>query len=169
MKAGLIIVLAVLALIVIIGAFLLLNLSPPDDEGVVCTADVALCPDGSYVNRVAPNCKFANCPEIETNNQTNNQTQQPNQSSPQTYNIEINNFKFQTAELTINAGDTIIWTNKESIRHTVTSDSGTELNSDYLSENRVYSHTFNQTGAFDYHCKPHPYMKGKIIVRENEI
>lgn len=29
---------------------------------VVCTADAKLCPDGSYVSRVAPNCEFAPCP-----------------------------------------------------------------------------------------------------------
>ena len=27
-----------------------------------CTADAKLCPDGSYVGRVAPNCEFAKCP-----------------------------------------------------------------------------------------------------------
>ncbi len=31
-------------------------------EPGVCTADAKLCGDGSYVNRVAPNCEFAQCP-----------------------------------------------------------------------------------------------------------
>src|SRR3989344_2394949 len=29
----------------------------------VCTLDVKLCPDGSYVGRTGPNCEFAACPE----------------------------------------------------------------------------------------------------------
>ncbi len=29
---------------------------------VACTMDAKLCPDGSYVGRVAPNCEFALCP-----------------------------------------------------------------------------------------------------------
>lgn len=29
---------------------------------VACTQDAKLCPDGSYVGRVAPNCEFATCP-----------------------------------------------------------------------------------------------------------
>ena len=33
-----------------------------DANQVVCTADVKLCPDGSYVGRVAPSCNFAACP-----------------------------------------------------------------------------------------------------------
>jgi len=30
---------------------------------VFCTMEVKLCPDGSYVGRVAPNCEFKKCPE----------------------------------------------------------------------------------------------------------
>jgi len=33
-----------------------------EDEPVFCTADAKLCPDGSYVGRVGPNCEFAQCP-----------------------------------------------------------------------------------------------------------
>jgi hypothetical protein len=39
---------------------------------VVCTADARLCPDGSYVSRVAPSCAFAPCPtELPSNCPTN--------------------------------------------------------------------------------------------------
>ncbi len=31
-------------------------------EGVFCTADAKLCPDGSAVGRVPPDCAFAQCP-----------------------------------------------------------------------------------------------------------
>ena len=85
-------------------------------------------------------------------------------SNSQTYTIEIKSFSFQTSELEINAGDTIVWTNQDSVSHTVTSDSGSELNSNYLSKSQSYSHTFMQAGTFNYHCTPHPYMKGKVIV-----
>ena len=33
-----------------------------DGENVYCTLDAKLCPDGSYVGRVAPSCDFAPCP-----------------------------------------------------------------------------------------------------------
>lgn len=36
--------------------------APQDNEPVVCTMDAKLCPDGSYVGRVAPSCEFAACP-----------------------------------------------------------------------------------------------------------
>lgn len=35
---------------------------PKEDEPIACTADAMMCPDGSYVGRVAPDCKFAMCP-----------------------------------------------------------------------------------------------------------
>ncbi|MFH1325556.1 MAG: cupredoxin family copper-binding protein [archaeon] len=79
--------------------------------------------------------------------------------------IEIKNFAFQPNELTISQGDTVVWTNKDAgVKHTVTSDSGNELDSELLSKGESYSHTFNEKGTFDYHCTPHPYMEGKVIV-----
>lgn len=31
-------------------------------NGIVCTMDAKLCPDGSYVSRTGANCEFAECP-----------------------------------------------------------------------------------------------------------
>ena len=39
-----------------------------DEEQVYCTQDAKLCPDGSYVGRVGPNCEFAACPEVQMRN-----------------------------------------------------------------------------------------------------
>ena len=35
-------------------------------EPVACTMEVKLCPDGSYIGRVAPKCEFAVCPDVKT-------------------------------------------------------------------------------------------------------
>lgn len=32
-------------------------------EEVFCTMDAMLCPDGTYVGRIPPNCEFAACPD----------------------------------------------------------------------------------------------------------
>lgn len=81
----------------------------------------------------------------------------------QTHTINIQNFAFSPAELTIKKGDTVKWTNLDSVAHTATSDNGT-FDSGLLSQNQSWSKTFNETGTFEYHCTPHPYMKAKIIV-----
>src|SRR3989338_1937486 len=44
------------------------------------------------------------------------------------------------------------------------SGSGSELGSSLLGQGETYSYTFSTPGIFNYHCAPHPYMKGKIIV-----
>jgi len=33
-----------------------------DTEPVVCTQEAKVCPDGSSVSRIGPNCEFAECP-----------------------------------------------------------------------------------------------------------
>ncbi len=35
---------------------------PVEEEQVFCTQDVMKCPDGSYVGREPPDCKFKKCP-----------------------------------------------------------------------------------------------------------
>ena len=85
-------------------------------------------------------------------------------NTPKTYNVEIKEFAFNPSTITINKGDTVVWINKDSIRHSVVSDSGSELDSSLLSQEQSYSHTFNEAGTYNYHCAPHSYMKAKIIV-----
>ena len=105
----------------------------------------------------------------ESEPNTENQIPAPNDPSQNTpvadnYEIEIVNFNFSQLALTITKGSTVTWTNKDSARHTVTSDSGSELNSELFGKDETYSHTFNELGTFDYHCAPHPFMKAKIVV-----
>jgi|GEM_PF-3213593 len=35
-----------------------------EDDMIVCTMDAMICPDGSYVGRIGPNCAFQACPEM---------------------------------------------------------------------------------------------------------
>lgn len=80
------------------------------------------------------------------------------------YSIEIKDFSFSHEELKIKQGDSVTWTNKDSVKHTVTSDSGLILSSPLLSKDQKYSKIFSQKGTFTYHCELHPYMKASIIV-----
>ena len=82
----------------------------------------------------------------------------------QIYNIEIKYFFFTPKEIRIKHGDTVKWTNKDSVRHTVTSNSGSEISSSLISKDQIYEKTFNKKGTFVYHCEPHPSMKGTVIV-----
>lgn len=37
-----------------------------EPEPVACTMEAKLCPDGSYVSRVPPDCEFEECPQTAT-------------------------------------------------------------------------------------------------------
>jgi plastocyanin len=80
------------------------------------------------------------------------------------FEVKISNFSFQPAELKIPKGSIVIWANNDGATHTVTSDSGNEIASGQVRQGGTFSHTFNNTGTFDYHCSIHTTMKGKIIV-----
>ena len=86
-------------------------------------------------------------------------------SSSSTDTINIVNFVFSPNDVVVSVGTTVTWTNKDSVSHTVTSDDG-EFDSDMLEKGDTYSHTFDKAGVYEYHCKPHPFMRGKVIVNE---
>ena len=79
--------------------------------------------------------------------------------------IRIENFAFAPANIVVDAGTTVTWTNDDVVPHTVTSDSGDELNSEMLNPGDTFSHTFDTPGAYAYHCTPHPNMLGLVTVR----
>ena len=78
--------------------------------------------------------------------------------------VEISGFSFSPSTLTISVGDSVIWTNMDSATHTITSDSGNELDSETFSNGNSYSHTFTTAGTYAYHCNIHTSMKGTIVV-----
>lgn len=82
--------------------------------------------------------------------------------SQKTYNITIENFSFNPAETNIKNGDTVIWTNQDSMAHRI---SGEGFNSDVLSKGQSFSFAPSTTGTINYICSIHPSMKGKIIVQ----
>lgn len=86
----------------------------------------------------------------------------PSPPSAKTVNISIQGYAFSPASVTINAGDTIVFTNFDSVGHTATK-LGT-FDTGILTEGKSKSIVFDQKGTFDYICDPHPYMRGTVIV-----
>lgn len=80
-----------------------------------------------------------------------------------TTTIDIQGFAFSPNNVTVNVGDTIVWTNKDAAPHSILFNDGT-FASAILNINQSTSQTFTQTGTFDYVCGIHPSMKGKITV-----
>jgi plastocyanin len=77
--------------------------------------------------------------------------------------VNMSGLAFIPQTLRVTVGTTVTWTNNESSDHTVTSNSGL-FESNNMAKGATFSYTFNQAGTFDYYCKIHPSMTGKIIV-----
>jgi plastocyanin len=83
-------------------------------------------------------------------------------ASPAT--VDIDNFAFAPATLTVTAGTTVTWKNEDDSPHRIGDKNGT-LKSAALDTDDTFSHTFAAPGEYPYICTIHPYMAGKIIVK----
>jgi plastocyanin len=79
--------------------------------------------------------------------------------------VTIDNYSFTPGTLTIAAGTTVAWTNRDSEVHTVVADTPSDFKSAGLDTDDSFSFTFNKAGTYPYHCSLHPHMTGTIIVR----
>jgi plastocyanin len=89
----------------------------------------------------------------------------PPQHSSHYHAVSIAGMAFSPAALSVAVGDTVIWTNSDNAPHTVTSDTGNELNSPTIGQGQTYTHIFAIRGSFPYHCSVHPSMHGGVTVQ----
>jgi plastocyanin len=86
------------------------------------------------------------------------------QQSPAAMEVKIDNFSFGPATLTVPAGTTVTWTNRDDIPHTVVSTDGV-FKSKVLDTDDKFSFTFAKAGTYPYFCSIHSKMTGKIVVQ----
>jgi amicyanin len=77
--------------------------------------------------------------------------------------VGIDNFTFNPQTLTVKAGATVTWTNKDDIPHTVAA-VNRQFKSKALDTDDGYSFTFTTPGTYAYFCSLHPHMTGTIVV-----
>src|SRR5262245_34723843 len=73
--------------------------------------------------------------------------------------VNIDNFAFAPASLTVPVGSTVTWTNHDEEPHTIAANDGS-FHSPGLGAQGTYSYTFRTAGTFDYICSIHPFMHG---------
>ena len=95
---------------------------------------------------------FAGSPSVRAN------TDQPSAE------VKIDNFTFGPQTITVPAGTTVTWTNKDDIPHTSVSTEGV-FKSKVLDTDEKFSYTFTKAGTYPYYCSVHPKMTGKIVVK----
>ena len=80
--------------------------------------------------------------------------------------VRMAQLKFQADSITIGAGQIVRWVNEDPLDHTVTFDAaGAPSSSQLISMGGSYAVRFDKPGAYTYHCTPHPFMKGVVVVR----
>ena len=77
--------------------------------------------------------------------------------------VSITGSAFVPKTMVISAGQTITWTNNDSIPHTVTTTDG-KLDSGNITPGNSYSHTFESSGEYSYYCTIHMGMTGSVTV-----
>lgn len=84
--------------------------------------------------------------------------------------VEIDKMKYLTPEVTIKVGDAVTWTNLEVMPHNAQFNAGVAaedvVRGPMLKKGESWSARFLEAGTYDYHCTPHPFMRGKVIVEE---
>ncbi|TMI75093.1 MAG: hypothetical protein E6H09_02050 [Bacteroidetes bacterium] len=70
---------------------------------------------------------------------------------------------FSPGILQANIGATITWYNDDNIVHTVTADDASFSSGD-IAPGAKFTHSFGNTGTYNYHCMRHPEMTGTIII-----
>lgn len=77
--------------------------------------------------------------------------------------VVIDGFAFEPASLTVGAGTTVTWTNRDEEPHTVAASDGS-FHSPGMGTGATFTHTFSTAGTFDYVCSIHPMMHGTVVV-----
>lgn len=84
-----------------------------------------------------------------------------------THQVEIKGMQFVPAQLTVDVGDTIVWTNEDVLPHSVTSGipSPVTFDSKEIAAKATWSLTVSAAGDYTYICSYHPTMHGQLTVR----
>lgn len=81
-----------------------------------------------------------------------------------THTVVIHGFAYAPAEVAANVGDTIVWTNKDIVAHTVTAEDGS-FDSGKIAPGATWQLVAKRRGTHAYRCTPHPNMHGTLVVQ----
>ena len=89
-------------------------------------------------------------------------------SAVSTNAVSIKNYMFSPMTIRVKAGTTVTWTNDDGVHHNVVADqmSSSAPNGQLIGQDEKYSFTFTKPGTYTFHCAPHPYMHGTVIVTD---
>lgn len=84
-------------------------------------------------------------------------------TAPRAETVDMEDFDFSPAAVTIQAGGKITWKNMGQTPHTATASDGS-FDTGTVDPGKLKAETFKEPGTFDYTCTIHPQMHGTIEV-----
>ncbi len=84
--------------------------------------------------------------------------------APRVARVEVRDYLFLPDRIVIPAGATVEWVNRDRVVHTATADDAA-WDSGAIPPGGRWAATFAERGVYPYHCGPHPFMRGVVIVR----
>jgi plastocyanin len=85
-------------------------------------------------------------------------------ASSATVTVSIKRAGFTPKTVNINQGDSVTWTNNDTINHQVVANNGSYA-SPILGAGKSWTRTFQSGGTFNYHDSLHPGLKGTVVVK----
>ena len=86
------------------------------------------------------------------------------------------NFVPKLLNIQLGIDNHIVWTNVDDVAHTVTPDQSTEDSysgefgsTGVIMPGETYEFTFTEPNEVPYHCEPHPWMTGTLIIAESRF
>jgi plastocyanin len=83
---------------------------------------------------------------------------------PAAATVEMKSMHFGSDTVTVSAGQAVEWVNGDPLDHSVTLDDGS-MASPLIHPGARFRIVFDHAGTYAYHCTPHPFMKGVVIVK----
>ncbi|HEY6808364.1 MAG TPA: plastocyanin/azurin family copper-binding protein [Gemmatimonadales bacterium] len=83
---------------------------------------------------------------------------------PAAATVDVTSMHFAADTVTISAGQAVEWVNGDPLDHTITLDDGS-MGSPLIHPGARFRYVFDHAGTFAYHCTPHPFMKGVVVVK----
>jgi len=78
--------------------------------------------------------------------------------------VSMKNIQFAPTSLTVKVGQTVTWTNDDTVVHNVTADDGTFKSSNF-GGGKTFSWKASKAGTFKYACTIHPGMVATLTVQ----
>lgn len=118
--------------------------TPMPTSPTACTMDAKICPDGSAVGRIGPNCEFAACPSAPITTT----------ASVKEFTITGKNFSFSPSTITVKKGDRvkITFKNSQGFHDFVIDEYGVATKQASSPATEVLEFTADKVGSFEYYC-----------------